>query len=281
MKKVAITLAVVLAAADGVALWVYLQHKKSQASAPPQAAAPAEPAPGPAAAPQPLPSNAMARPEEPSYGGDDAVTPGGCHSPAECDAYCAEPAHRQECLDFIGPSAAGAAAAAPVPGAGPSAGEPDAGRQEDPNRDQPGPGGCRGEMECAAYCSNPSRREECREFTAEAKKRMAAGVRQAPASQRACLKGRLGSKKYALLLKGRLDPDDATNRAMSACMRKGDVGPKRDPNKGMESLSGAPAGCTDMASCTAACMKPENCAACLAWKGLPEQFRSMLNCGEE
>lgn len=273
MKKVAITIAAVLAVADGVALWVYMQHKKSQGDRPAASA----PAPSAAAAPEPepLPSNAMVRREEPSGSGGGTATPGGCLSPAECDAYCAEPSHRQECLDFIGPSAAGAAATAASQGA--SSPEPGEERQEDPNAGQPGPGGCRGEVECAAYCSNPQRREECQEFTREANARMAEGLRKAPASQRACLKGRLGAKKYSLLLKGRLNPDQATNSAMQACMRGGG-GPKRDPNKG--SVEPGPDGCTDMASCTQACMKPENCSACLAWKGLPEQFRSMLNCGE-
>ncbi|MBI5598098.1 MAG: hypothetical protein HY928_18605 [Elusimicrobia bacterium] len=280
MKKIVISLAVVLAAADGVALWVYLQHKKTS-SAPPAAAAPPEPAPAPGPAePQPLPSNAMVRPAEPSYGGDNAVTPGGCHSPAECDAYCADAAHRQECLDFIGPGAAAPAAAA-APDAGAAAAEPAAGAHQDPNRDQPGPGGCRGREECEAYCSNASRREECADFAAEARKRMAAGARRAGKSQQACLKKSLGSARFAALLKGRLDPDGSTDEAMTRCMSGGNRGPKRDPKKGMDAVEGAPAGCTDMASCTEVCMKPENCSACLAWNGLPEQFRSMLNCGGE
>ncbi|MCK4781716.1 hypothetical protein KAS79_02190 [Candidatus Parcubacteria bacterium] len=78
--------------------------------------------------------------------------PGGCQTPEECDAYCQDPEHMQECMEFgqkmglvkpeevemvkkIGPEGPG------------------------------GPGGCQTPEECKAYCDNPEHMEECFNFS--------------------------------------------------------------------------------------------------------------------
>lgn len=83
--------------------------------------------------------------------------PGGCKG-QECRAYCEDPAHHDECFDFakkqglIGP------------------GEEkkfEAGKKiRQKMQETGGPGGCKTEDECHAYCSDPSHAEECVAFGA-------------------------------------------------------------------------------------------------------------------
>ena len=81
--------------------------------------------------------------------------PGGCKG-AQCRDYCENPEHRDECFDFakkqglIRPE---------------EEQQFDIGRKLDQKmRESGGPGGCKTENECRAYCSNPSQVEECVAF---------------------------------------------------------------------------------------------------------------------
>ncbi len=79
-------------------------------------------------------------------------TPGGCTSEKTCKAYCESGDHLEECLDFgvktgfMTPEEADQIKAS---GAGMMGG---------------GPGGCKSEKECMAYCQNPANQEECKQF---------------------------------------------------------------------------------------------------------------------
>ncbi|MEW6295775.1 MAG: hypothetical protein AB1467_05820 [Candidatus Diapherotrites archaeon] len=74
-----------------------------------------------------------------------------CNSPEECQAYCSDPAHAQECQG-MGP---GGQQGEPF-GQGM---EPQQGEQGGEMRE--GPGGCKSMSECIAYCKDPAHREEC------------------------------------------------------------------------------------------------------------------------
>jgi len=71
-----------------------------------------------------------------------------CMGEAECDVYCSEPAHLDECVSFA--TAAGFMSAE------------DAARVRKMGT-MSGPGGCKGD-ECEAFCNNPANAEECLSF---------------------------------------------------------------------------------------------------------------------
>lgn len=83
------------------------------------------------------------------------TTPGNCENEEECRAYCEDPAHAQECLDFgvkmgeISPE------------------EAEEAREGLEMMQRGGPGGCESEEECISYCEEPSHGEECLNFAIE------------------------------------------------------------------------------------------------------------------
>lgn len=82
--------------------------------------------------------------------------PGGCKGKAECEAYCDNPDHMVECVDFgvkagfISPEDAEKAKKMAEMGM------------------RAGPGGCKGQQECDTYCQNPDHGEECMNFAVQA-----------------------------------------------------------------------------------------------------------------
>ncbi|MBI1999139.1 MAG: hypothetical protein HYS74_00595 [Parcubacteria group bacterium] len=81
--------------------------------------------------------------------------PGGCRG-RECEQYCGDPAHRDECFEF-----------AKTNGLLPpkELARIEKFKSLDKKvQEQGGPGGCRGEGECRKYCSDPSHFEECTAF---------------------------------------------------------------------------------------------------------------------
>ncbi|MBI3296775.1 MAG: hypothetical protein HYZ75_01330 [Elusimicrobia bacterium] len=236
MKKIFITLAVVLAVADAIGLYVYWQHQKEAAVS----TAPgleAGPAPAPASTePVPLPSNAMTPREDGASASapGGARTPGGCGSPAECDQYCADPANRQECMDFIG--------------------------AVEPSKPEP--------AKAADTVMSGNDEERL------TRQRVSTDVRSAPRSAQNCVKKRLGAKTFAVLLKEGMRVTPRIERSVNLCLNASRT--KEEPPTNDIPMGGAPEGCVDMASCTQVCTDPANREACLAWKGLPAQFRTML-----
>ncbi|MFA5310368.1 MAG: hypothetical protein WC386_01575 [Candidatus Paceibacterota bacterium] len=132
---------------------------------------------------------------------EGANLPGGCSGKAECETYCAEPSHIDECLDFgeaSGIIGAGEIAEArkisefikngETPGGCKRKAECDTYCQIESNFDEclafaqkagflsekeremikktggKGPGGCKSEEACATYCANPAHLDECVEF---------------------------------------------------------------------------------------------------------------------
>ncbi len=76
------------------------------------------------------------------------VKPPQCRGKGECDAYCAEPAHTNECIQFA--VAAGFMTEKEAEMAKKTGGK--------------GPGGCTGKDACEAFCGNPDNQETCFNF---------------------------------------------------------------------------------------------------------------------
>lgn len=82
--------------------------------------------------------------------------PGGCKGPKECQAYCKVEDHREECFAFA--KRQGLISKE-------DESEFDAGRRIQQTVEQSGgPGGCKNDGECKAYCSDASHAEECVAF---------------------------------------------------------------------------------------------------------------------
>lgn len=81
--------------------------------------------------------------------------PGGCQGRA-CEMYCGDPAHREECFEFAKKN--GLVSDDELRGF-------EAGRKlELVVAEKGGPGGCKSENECRAYCQDPAHVEECIAF---------------------------------------------------------------------------------------------------------------------
>ncbi|MFQ6049495.1 MAG: hypothetical protein ACE5J0_00405 [Candidatus Paceibacterales bacterium] len=81
--------------------------------------------------------------------------PGGCQGEEECRAFCDDPANMKECLNFavrIGEM---------------TSEEAEEARHGMEMMQRGGPGGCKSEEECKAYCEGPAHAEECIRFSVE------------------------------------------------------------------------------------------------------------------
>jgi len=78
-------------------------------------------------------------------------TPGSCKRKSDCDVYCKDDSHWDECLAFA--EKAGFLSGEELEMVKKTGGK--------------GPGNCKGKEECAAYCENPSHLDECVEFGAK------------------------------------------------------------------------------------------------------------------
>lgn len=78
--------------------------------------------------------------------------PGGCRGRDQCEAYCKDPAHQEECMDF----------AVRMGFMKPEEKEHAQALQQ--GFMQGGPGGCKSETECKDFCSDPAHQEECFRF---------------------------------------------------------------------------------------------------------------------
>lgn len=145
-------------------------------------------------------------------------TPGGCKSKDQCEAYCRNQSHFEECVDFI--SRAGFINPEEAEKIKKIGGK--------------GPGGCSSPEECRVYCSEPAHQEECFKFAEEhgfikeeeisgVKEvfvRMRAGLENAPADVRACLRSALGTNIIDDVQAGKLAPGREISEKMRTCFKK-------------------------------------------------------------
>ena len=80
---------------------------------------------------------------------DPVYGPGNCQTPEECDAYCRQEDHLDECMQYSVDNG--------------YIDQEEADRIKE-KRDMGGPGGCKNEEECRDFCGNPDNIEECMDF---------------------------------------------------------------------------------------------------------------------
>lgn len=142
-------------------------------------------------------------------------TPGACKSKEQCEAYCEDDAHFDECLVFA--EKAGFIAPEEIELARKTGGK--------------GPGGCRGREECETYCNTPENQQQCFAFAKEhgilreedlaqikdGVSRLKGAFGEAPPEVKVCLDERLGTNIIAQIESGELLPGPDIGERVRAC----------------------------------------------------------------
>lgn len=174
------------------------------------------------------------------------IKPLPCKGKDQCDAYCTQEDHFNECLAFS--EAAGFMSPQEAEIAKKSGGK--------------GPGGCRSKEQCEAFCSNPDNQETCFTFGKENGlinqddiKRMDEGkqkfqemLSQTPSQVIECLKSSIGADQFDKIKSGTLMPSKNIGEAMRICFQKamgdqeqsGPMIPMTNPTEGQAGKPGEP-----------------------------------------
>lgn len=145
-------------------------------------------------------------------------TPGGCRTKDQCESYCGDASHREECLAFG--EKMGFLKPEEVQRIRATGGK--------------GPGGCDSKKSCEQFCNAPENRETCFAFAKEhgllkeederqikeGLVRLRTGLEQAPPEVQACLKTALGEEAVNKILSGDLVPGPDIGEKMKGCFEK-------------------------------------------------------------
>jgi len=189
------------------------------------------------------------------------VKPPACNGKGECEKYCNEESHIEECIAFS--EAAGFMTSEEATMARKTGGK--------------GPGGCTNKEECEAFCNNPANQETCFNFgkdhgmipegdlrkMEEGRQELSRTLNQAPPEVMTCISNAVGSDNFEKLKSGAMMPSQELGNKMGECfqqiMRKEGGGPGEGgfiPPSGQA----GPGGCKTKEECEAFCGKnPEEC----------------------
>lgn len=183
------------------------------------------------------------------------VKPPPCKDKDECDTYCQQEGHMEECINFS--VAAGMMSEKDAEMARKTGGK--------------GPGGCKDQEECDAFCNNPDNQETCFNFARdngmipeedlkrmeEGKQQMKQGLEQASTEVIECLNAEIGADMVEKMKSGFMPPQNIGEK-MQACFQK--MGPP--PGEGGEAGAGGmtppagqagPGGCKTPEECNTYC----------------------------
>jgi hypothetical protein len=171
--------------------------------------------------------------------------PPNCQGKEECDIYCAQEEHFEECITFA--EAAGFMTAEDAAMARKTGGK--------------GPGDCKGKEECEAFCNNPDNQETCFNFAKEngliseedlkmmeeGKQELQQALSQAPQEVIDCLKSLLGEELVEKMKAGTAMPSREIGDQMGHCF--GQMGPPQGEGGPGEGGMIPPAGQTGPGGC--------------------------------
>jgi len=200
------------------------------------------------------------------------IKPPNCRGKDECDVYCSQDQHFDECTKFA--EAAGFMTPEEAAMARKTGGK--------------GPGGCKGKDECDAFCNNPDNQETCFNFAKEnglipeadlkqmeeGKQKFQESLQQAPSAVLDCLNSEIGTDMMEKFKSGAAMPPKDIGDKMRGCYEK--MGPpsgpegqgeKFQPAPGAENPSGqmmpqqaGPGGCKGPEECKSYCEShPDEC----------------------
>jgi hypothetical protein len=181
------------------------------------------------------------------------IKPPKCKNKEDCDVYCSQDEHFEECTNFA--EAAGFMTAEEAEMARKTGGK--------------GPGGCKGKDECEAFCNNPDNQETCFNFAKEngliseqdlkqieqGKQKFKESLDQAPSSVIECLNSEIGVDVMEKLKSGSAMPSQEIGDKMRVCFEK--MGQPQEMGGPGEGGMMPPAGQTGPGNCKTA----EECSA--------------------
>lgn len=158
--------------------------------------------------------------------------PGGCKNKNDCESYCQDDSHMEECANFA--LEAGFMKPEEVEMFKKTGGK--------------GPGGCKGKERCESFCNDPAHQEECFNFASEKGlipedqvKQMKEGMAQfrqgldmATPEVLECIKSKVGVERFEKMKSGGL-PDRSVGEAMGSCFSQ-----MMKPPAGFEGKGGPP-----------------------------------------
>lgn len=144
--------------------------------------------------------------------------PGNCRSKEQCEAYCSDGNHFEECVLFA--EKAGMISPEDAAMARKTGGK--------------GPGDCRGREECEAFCNNPENMQTCFEFAKahglmsedderrmqEGMEQMQRGLEQAPPEVRLCIEQVMGPETIAKIKNREFMPGPEIGEKMHTCFQQ-------------------------------------------------------------
>ena len=180
------------------------------------------------------------------------VRPPNCQGREECDVYCSQVEHIEECMEFG--IAAGFIPPEEIEGA---RGALKAIKQgiKPPN--------CQGREQCDIYCSQPEHMEECMEFAMAAGFMSPEEIENTKKTLEAIKKGAIppncqGKEECDVYCSQEEHFEECLNFAEAAGFISAE-----DAEKAREGGQGGPGGCKTQEECEAFCSKPENAETCI------------------
>lgn len=173
-----------------------------------------------------------------------ATPPGGCANKEECEAYCDNPDHMDECIDFG--LAAGFISSEEAEMIRKTGGQ--------------GPGGCRGREQCDAYCEDPTHNEECINFAVEYGFMSAEEAEMAKKTGGKGPGGCKGKEECETFC----DNPDNVEECINFAVENGFMPPEEaeQAKKFMKAGAQGPGGCKGKEECEAYCSNPEHGNEC-------------------
>jgi len=198
-----------------------------------------------------IPENELAEAKQMLQAIEKGAKPPACGGKKECDIYCAEESHFEECISFA--EAAGFVSVQDAAMARKTGGK--------------GPGGCRGKEECETFCDNPDNMETCINFSVEngmmtteeaeqAKKMMAAGLSGGPGGCR----GKEECETYCNELSHLQECMDFSVKAGFMTPEEAEKIKQMGPEGG---IMAGPGGCKGQEECEAYCNNEANLQECI------------------
>jgi hypothetical protein len=193
-------------------------------------------------------------------------SPGNCKTKQECEAYCAQENHLEECVIFA--QKAGLMTEEEMEMFRKTKGK--------------GPGGCKSKIECDAFCNNPANQEICFEFALdhdlipleklqeikEGTAKLKQGLAHANFETLECIKTAVGKENLEKIKAGTFLPTQEMGDQIGACFDKYMSPPGESTPEGLPGGSPpegfiGPGGCTTPEQCETYCSDPAHYEECL------------------
>lgn len=196
------------------------------------------------------------------------VIPPNCQGKEECDVYCQQEEHFDECINFA--EAAGFMSLEEINMARRTGGR--------------GPGGCRGD-ECDEYCENPDHREECLKFALEFGLMSEEEAEQARRMLEMGTIGGPGKCQSEEECEAYCQKPENAMECIEFGVKMGDIAPEEAEQilRDMETMKmrAGPGGCQSKEECATYCEDPAHLEECLAFSAQsgevsPEEVQQIL-----